>query len=291
MKRDRRAPGSIQRVLQSLVLGVALGAAALGMALVVQACGTEAQTSGRRIVLSTRIALEPGSAAGFQTAAGWTVTLSKALLATGPLYYFDGAPPLVQLEARRHRRFASRALGLGTAHAHPGHYEPGNALGQMLEPWSVDLLAGATELPAGEGVTGVYRSARFSFAPSAAGPMADELAGHAAMLEGRAEKPGQPARLFRAVAELSEVERSAARGEVEGCEFSELDIEQSGRVDITIRPRVWLDLVDFAELEPSAAEHVEFPPDSQPRIAFAQGLAQLSAYQFAYAADVAAAQE
>ena len=68
-------------------------------------------------------------------------------------------------------------------------------------------------------------------------------------------------------------------------------IEQSGRVDITIRPRVWLDLVDFAELEPNAAEPVEFSSDSQPRIAFAQGLAQLSAYQFTYAADVAAAQE
>ncbi len=277
----------------SVALGVALGAAALGGAAGVQACGAGSETSGRRVALATRLELEPSAASGFQTAAGWQVTLSKALLATGPFYYFDGAPPLVRLQrAPRARRHALLALGLGTAHAHPGHYQPGNALGQMLEPWSVDLLAGASDLPVGEGVTGSYRSARFSFAASATGPLAAELGGHAALVEGRAEKLGEPARIFRAVAELSDIERSAARGEVEGCEFSELDVEADGRVTVLVNPRIWFELVDFSQLEPGSMEQpAELSPSSQPGIAFALGLAQLTAYKFSYAADVSASEE
>lgn len=283
---DRRA-SSVWRVLAGVALGMAASSTALALAVGVQACGTEAQTSGRRVALTTSVALDASVTSAFQTAAGWTITLSKALLATGPFYYFDGAPPLVRLErAPRARQYALHVLGLGTAHAHPGHYQSGNALGQMLEPWSVDLLAGTSELPAGEGVTGSYRSARFSFVAPAAGPMAGELAGHAALVEGRAEKPGEAARTFRAVADLSEVARSAARGEVEGCVFSELEIESDGRVTVEVNPRIWFELVDFSQLAAATAqEPVEFPEDSQPRIAFAQGLAQLSAYRFSYSAE------
>lgn len=277
-------------VLGSLALGVCVSAAALGIALGVQACGADSPTSGRRVALATGVELDSSSGAGFQTALGWTVTLSKALLSTGPFYYFDGAPPVVQRQLRpRQRRFALRSLGLGVAHAHPGHYVAGNALGQMLEPWSIDLLAGAAELPVGEGVTGLYRSARFSFTPAAAGPVAEELGGHVAIVEGRAEKAGEVPRLFRASADLPDIERSAARGEVEGCEFGELEVESSGRVTVLVHPRIWFELVDFAELQPGTVEApAEFAPGSQPRIAFAQGLAQLSAYKFSYSAAEAA---
>lgn len=282
----------LRSVLGSLALGACVSAAALGIALGVQACGADSLTSGRRVALTTGVELDSSGSAGFQTAAGWTVTLSKALLSTGPFYYFDGAPPLVRRERERTRQFALRALGLGVAHAHPGHYEPGNALGQMLEPWSLDLLSGAVELPAGEGVTGVYRSARFSFTPAAAGPVAEQLAGHVALVEGRAEKAGEAVRVFRALADLADIERSAARGEVEGCEFSELEVEGDGRITVLVNPRSWFELVDFSELEPGTQEApAEFAPDSQPRIAFGQGLAQLSAYRFSYAAVAAATQE
>jgi hypothetical protein len=46
---------------------------------------------------------------------------------------------------------------------------------------------------------------------------------------------------------------------------------------------VWFDLVDFAELEPGSSDAPsEFESDTQPRLAFADGLAQLSAYEFSY---------
>jgi hypothetical protein len=266
-------------------LGLGLSAAALALGVGAQACGSE-ETGGQRVVLGTRIALDPAASAGFQTAAGWSVTLSKAVVATGPLYYFDGAPPLVRVAPQRSWQFALRVLGVGTAHAHPGHYEAGNALGQMLQAWSLDLLAGPTELPAGEGVSGVYRSARFSFQTPAEGPMAGALEGHLAIVEGRAEKSGEEPRVFRAVADFLDVQRSASLARVEGCEFSELDIEADGVVTVLVRPEVWFELVDFAELEPgSVQERSEFAADSQPKIAFAQGLAQLSAYKFSYSPE------
>lgn len=280
-------------VLRSLALGACVSVAALGIALGVQACGAESQTSGRRVALTTAVELDSSASGAFQTAVGWTVTLSKALLSTGPFYCFDGAPPLVQLERPpRTRQFALQALGLGLAHAHPGHYVAGNALGQMLEPWSVELLSGAVELPAGEGVTGMYRSARFSFTPPAAGPVAAELSGHVAIVEGRAEQAGEAERVFRAIADVTDIERSAARGEVAGCEFSELEIENDGRVTVVVNPRIWFELVDFSELEPGTLDApVEFEPGSQPRLAFGQGLAQLSAYKFSFSAHAAAARE
>lgn len=278
----RRFARTAQQLLRGGLLAVVVSAGGLTLALGIEACGSDSSTSGQRVALETRIELVP-DAASFTTLAGWDVTLTKALVATGALYYFDGPPPLVQRATPSLRPYALLALGLGTAHAHPGHYQAGNALGQMLEPWSIDLLAGAADLPPGDGVTGTYRSARFSFAAPPEGPMAGEMVPHSAVVEGRAERAGESVRLFRATADMSDIARSAAEGHVEGCEFSELTITGDGLITISINPKVWLDLADFSELEPSADDTlVEFPVDSQPKIAFAQGLAQLSAYKFAF---------
>jgi hypothetical protein len=277
-----RLAHSARRLLQRTLLGVLVSAGGLAAALTIEACGSDSSTSGRRVSLETRVQLVP-DASTFTTLAGWDVTLTKALVATGPLYYFDGPPPLVQRTVPRARPYALLVLGLGAAHAHPGHYQAGNALGQMLEPWSLDLLAGAADLPPGDGVTGTYRSARFSFAAPPEGPLAGEMQPHSAVVEGRAERAGESVRVFRATADLSDIARSAAEGHVDGCEFSELAIVADGRITITIDPKVWFDLADFSELEPTVDDTpVELPADSQPKIAFAQGLAQLSAYKFAY---------
>jgi hypothetical protein len=269
-------------LLRRSALAVLVSGGGLTLALGIEACASDESTSGQRVALETRVELVPDGSS-FTTAAGWDVTLTKALVATGPLYYFDGPPPLVRRTPPRLRQYARFALGLGLAYAHPGHYQAGNALGQMLEPWSLDLLAGPADLPPGDGVTGIYRSARFSFAAPPEGPMAGEMQPHSAVVEGRAERAGESVRVFRAAADLNEIARSAAEGHVEGCEFHELDIAGDGRVTISINPKVWFDLADFSELAPSADETpVELPADSQPKIAFAQGLAQLSAYKFSY---------
>ncbi len=65
--------------------------------------------------------------------------------------------------------------------------------------------------------------------------------------------------------------------------FEEAAVQGDGTVTVRVEPSVWFDLVDFSELEPGTPEEpVEFAPGTQPRLAFADGLAQLSAYRFAY---------
>lgn len=266
-------------------LSLLTSAGALALALCIEACSGE--TSGDRVVLETRVELAPGAEA-FTTAMGWDVTLTRALISTGPFYYFDGAPPVVQRhEPLPPARWAAplEALGLRSAFAHPGHYKAGDALGQMLDAWSVDLLAGGAELPPGEGVTGTYRSASFSFTSPPEGPMAGAMEAHAVIAEGVATRDGSPPLRFLATADLADIERTAASGYVDGCAFDERDVEQGGRVTVQVNPKVWFDLVDFAELGLARGDApLAFPDDSQPKIAFALGLAQLSAYEFSFSA-------
>src|SRR5687768_8846448 len=267
---SKAAARASRRALSITALSVVSSAGALGLALSIEACSVGA-TSGDRVVLDTRVELAP-SAQRFTTAMGWDVTLSRILISTGPFYYFDGPPPVVQVAPEfRRRRWPSplEALGLSEAFAHPGHYKAGDALGQMLDSWSIDLLAGGADLPAGDGVTGVYRSASFSFTAPPEGPMASAMESQAAIAEGVAARPGMAALRFVARAELADIERSAADGYIDGCSFEEVDIEQGGRVVVRVNPKVWFDLVDFAELAPADDTPVPFPDDSQPKLAFA----------------------
>jgi hypothetical protein len=256
----------------------------LGSATLIEACS--AATSGRRVVLHTRIERDASAGSSFTTALGWTVSLDLALLASGPYHYYDGAPPSVSQPRSRDWRFALRSLALGTAHAHPGHYKFGNAVGEMLEPASVDLLGEPVTLADGAGVTGTYRSARFTLAPSTDPTSA--LGGQLALVEGRAEKAGAEPRFFRASAELADLTNSVVNGQVDGCEFAMGEVENDGTVTVQVKVQAWFNLVDFAELEPGSARAPgDFPADSQPKLAFSQGLAQLSAYRFSYVAKSA----
>jgi hypothetical protein len=239
---------------------------------VLSACGDDT-TTGKRIKLATRVALVEGGAT-FTSGLGWQVTLTKALLATGPFYYYRGEAAVTALLS---------PFALSTAHAHPGHYDSGDALGQMLSPYSFDLLAGEAEFPDGSGVTGLYRSAEFSFASPAAGPLADELVGAVAIVAGSASKTDEDTRYFRGTATLAEVERSAAEGRVQGCALEEVEVEGDGVVHVSVAPHAWFNLVDFSKLEPGSEDApTSFEAESQPSIAFAQGLAQIAAYSFRY---------
>jgi hypothetical protein len=258
------------------VLGLVLGAG-------IQACSSDAaSTGGKAVRLHTRVEVSEEATAPFTSAVGWSVTLSKAVVSAGPFYYFDGTPPLVLRERHDGWQYAARFLGLGLAHAHPGHYQAGNAMGQMLESVSVDLFDGPVELPDGEGVSGIYRSARFSFLDPA-GSGSGALEGHVALAEGVAEKDGAAPRYFRAFADLKGIEKSASQGHIEGCEFEEVDVEADGTVTVTVNPKIWFDLVDFSEAaEGSVESPADLPDDSQPQLAFVLGTTQLSAYKFRF---------
>jgi hypothetical protein len=273
--------------LRILVSVLAVQATA-AVAVAVTGCGEDAaeSTGGKRVVLHTRVAVAEDEAAGFVTAQGWTLVPSKLLVATGPFYYYDGAPPAVA-SARPvpGTSFAARLLGVREAHAHPGHFATGNALGEMLEPYSVDLLAGTAEYPDGEGVTGRYRSGSFGFKGPPVGPVADALERHVAVVAGTAELEGEEPRYFHAFANFADVEIwTSELGEVAGCVLDEVEVTGDGTITVTVRPSLWFAEVDFAMVEPGTPDApASFVADSQPRLAFAKGLGTHAAYHFSYA--------
>ena len=242
--------------------------------------GAEDATSGRRITLRTRAeAASPGEP--FTTGLGWKVTLKEAILATGPLYYFDGAPPLARAPRAPRGRLAAW-FGPSLAWAHPGHYVPGNARGQVLDPWTVDLFAGPADLPSGDGITGLYRSGRVSFAAPSAGPLAASLGSTVAAASGTAEKDGTLIH-FRVSTDLATLSTRAPQGHVDGCVFEEIDVQAEGTVTLTIRPSVWFNLVDFSAVAPGTPEApTAINPGENAHLGFLTGLAQLSAYRFRF---------
>jgi hypothetical protein len=277
-----------RRALWALVVGASGPFALAALVPALEACNGNDTTGGKRVILHTRLELKSADVTSFDNGLDWHVTLEHAWVATGTFAYFDGVPPLTALLPPPVRAPSHPALdaflGVGVAHAHPGHYHAGNALGEMLEPWSVDLMSGTSTLADGDGVSGSYRSARFTFGSPPAGPYASELDGHAAVVAGRAELEGEETRYFRAVADVAELARIQPEGNIDGCPFDTASIEDDGTVTVRVDPSVWFDLVDFGQLDPgSTSEPTEFAEGTQPRLAFAEGLAQLSAYAFSYA--------
>jgi hypothetical protein len=205
----------------------------------------------------------------FVTDYGWNVTLTQASLTAGPFYYFDGEPAFT----RAPRRLFEFLKPIQTAYAHPGHYTPGNAVGQMLEPQTFDLMkAGPFAMADGTGITGAVRSATFSFsAPDG---------GSAAMVSGSAERDGGTV-YFTFEGTLADLERTATDAQIAGCRFDEATIDGDGTVLVSVKPRIWFNLVDFAQIAPGTPESPTLvDPSSVPHIGFALGLGQLSAYEF-----------
>lgn len=240
--------------------------------------GASDSTTGKRIVLHTQVQADRAVAEEFTTGTHWKVQLNSAAIAIGGLYYFDGTPAFVKLDAPRRRPLLDRVqrFFVGVAYAHPQHYVAGNALGQMTEGASADLFAGVTELPDGEGVTGTYRSGRLVF------PERSELDGHVVIATGTASKDDVTVH-FRVFADLADIEKTSPAGEIDGSVFDELAVEQSGTVTLTVTPRIWFNLVDFSEVEPGTAEEpTELAPGDTAHIGFALGVAQLSAYHYSF---------
>jgi hypothetical protein len=233
--------------------------------------------------------VDPEIESTFTTAVGWDVKLDKAAVAIGSLYYFDGEPAFVRHEVPRRgpvERFA-RWFGEGVAYAHPGHYQAGAALGQMLTAASFDMFGGPEKLDAGNGVTGTYWSGRFTFAEKPTGAAAPELDGHVAVAEGTATRAGDGGAStpihFRVAADFADVAAKVTQGEVDGCEFKKTDVEDDGTVTLTFKPSIWFDLVDFSKVGPGTSDApTEIQRGDVAQIGFALGLVQLTAYDFSY---------
>lgn len=261
------------------------------------ACSSDStgdNTTGRRITLKTRIDGGTDAAQPFNTPLGWNVTLSKLYLATGAFYYFDGATifsrtfieqPSREESAPGLRRAVDafdRFLGVRTAHAHPGHYIPGTARGEMLTASSVDLHAGPATLATGSGITGVTRSATFTFGAPASGPFAAELGAHAIVAEGIATK-GSETRVFRVELDANDLLNAKKEPAIVGCLFKEVDMQADGTVTLAIKPGLWFAQVEFETMPASSdGKPVLMDPSVLARKELVLGVLAGDAYVFSY---------
>jgi hypothetical protein len=258
-------------------LSAAFFAAPLAISLL-GACGDGADsTTGKRVTLGARIEADSLT---FTNGYAWNVKVERALVSVGPLRYLEGA-----VVARREpvRSDApARWFTVGTAHAHPGHYEEGGTIGEMLLPASVDLALGPTDLAAGAGISGTALSARFSFQSPPEGEYSAELGTSVAIVEGVATQ-GAESRPFRASASLEDVLEAGAPAVV-GCQLRNGSVQSDGVVTLDVHLSIWLDQVDFA-LVPASTDgtKVAFAQEQNPHRAFVRGLKKAAAYTFSYA--------
>jgi len=261
-----------------------LNAVGVACALAISGCSSAtSSTTGKRIALHTRVSTDSVLQTTFTTGFGWDVKLTQAKVAISAFYYFDGPPPTAFYHAPRHNlgeRIANYFIG--TAWAHPGHYQAGTALGEAIfSPTIVyDLFSSTPEqLGDGDGVTGIYRSARFVLPKSA--PADAVLDGHLAIAEGQALKHGEDSAepiYFRLIADYDDIAMNVNEGAVDGCVLDETTVTGDGTITAEIKPTIWLNLVDFSKLAPGSADR----PTEARNSGFSQGLTQLSAYHFSY---------
>ncbi|MBU0551433.1 hypothetical protein KKB55_06055 [Myxococcota bacterium] len=167
------------------------GAGLLALALLLS-CGGE--TAGENVTYRATLggAASTGSPSAFETPEGWSVSLSEARMALGPIYLYGG-------EARGALAWLKPAL-LGVAVACPTHaqFDNGPVLGEILTQRAVDLLAGPMDGGEIFGVKGTVASAEIHLHPpgeiSAGGGDFGALGGESMRFVGEATKGGEARR-------------------------------------------------------------------------------------------------
>lgn len=240
---------------------------------------THETTAQKRVTYATHIVADDAIEAPIVNAYGWSLRITRAALSIGPIYYWNGAPSFAALKSPD----SFGIFGIRSAFAHPGHYVPGDAMGQVLAPSSVDLALGEAVLPPGEGVSGVYRSGRLTFLDKPVGDAVDALGGHVIVLEGTGTKETMN-RIFRAELDIGDTLDAAGEPRVDGCAFDgEPDIQADGTITIHVALSVWLDQLELD----TVAESVDGQPvliarDSTPFRAIERGIKKAPALLFQY---------
>lgn len=216
----------------------------------VSACGGETGRSRTDLDLEAmgRVTLP------LQNVYGFEVTVNEAKISVDKIAFFEGAPLFSFLRTWR-------SMFIATAYAHPGHYEPGEALADVSGPMVLDLL-GPPLVASGNGVTGSYRSVELTLKPS------PELGGATVRILGTARRDGI-SRSFRANLSLDEAIEGIAGG---------FEIERSlARVRFIVELERWVERIDFSQIA-SGTEELEV--NTQPYNAFLRGVRNTSAYRF-----------
>lgn len=225
-------------------------------------CGTGAQRRTFPVEMTAQPMTGPNER-------GWTVTLESAHVSVGPVRFYEGRVLLSSWWPR----FEPYALIGGTAWAHPGHYVPGDALGELLNTGRVDLLA-AQPMVLGEAsaVTGDYGSMELTLPTATASSDAEGvLQGRAIRIRGVATHTDGRAVRFDAAMDLQKP--------IQGIRFERALEMETGRVRITVDLRKWLGRIDFATASQVDAGGVStFPTESQAMNALVRGVEDTSAY-------------
>lgn len=221
-------------------------------------CG---DTGPSRVAFDVEVA--GGSGQNLSNDHGYTVTLSKASLHVGAVHFFSGEP----LFTRHDESFPSRLarLFVGVAHAHPGHYQEGSAMAEVLQGGTIDLLGQPRRLGRASGVTGTYRSAQVTLTGSA------DNGNHLAMAEGKATMGSQEVSFSVALDGTLKV-----AGIVAGT-----TVDESGplAVRVVVDLKRWVELMDFSKLA-GGVQPVTIKPGTQAHNAFSRGVSNTSAFLF-----------
>jgi hypothetical protein len=152
------------RLFTSLVVIWAVGACA----------GSEAARADLPIVVDASRLLP------FTTDLGETVTLTSARVVAEDLVLFAGGTAHAALTKRRHPSSILPSWLVGTAKAHPGHGEGGDALGALSGRFVIDLFDDGTAIGTAQALYATYDAFGFTFAQ---GQADDGLADDDALLD------------------------------------------------------------------------------------------------------------
>jgi hypothetical protein len=123
---------------------------------------------------------------------GWTITFTQAQLAIADVEFTTAG----EVHAARGPELGAWLLGLvlPSAHAHPGHSQGGEIIGELPGEFVLDFVNGdGDSLGFATLIVGDYTAANFMFRRASADELAagELLVGHTALLQGKADKQGQ----------------------------------------------------------------------------------------------------
>lgn len=220
------------------------------VSLVSFACGGTAAT--RR---TFPLVVSPGGGT-LVTDTGWTVTLSSAHASLAAVRFYSGEVPSI---TRRAPRLQPLDWVIASAWAHPGHYVPGEAMGELLSPVDVDLLKPETAWGEVNGVTGTY------------GSMEVTVGSGGVRLAGTAAKDGQTVTF--------DTGAFVPQGPIQAIAFAHQMDTSPGKARLTVDLRAIVSRIDFAQVGASANP---LDPTSVAFNGFARGVTDSSAWRGAW---------
>ena len=190
---------------------------------------------------------------------GWTVTALEGSMSLTELRFFEGRVLVAQ------RSWSPVDLFISTAHAHPGHYVPGEARGELLAPRELDLSSrDVIAWDTANAVTGSYGSAKLTFGASGV------------RVRGTATKGAQTIRFDTGALALTKP--------LEGIRFEHEMNTAPGTVRLEVDLGVLLSRIEFdkALAPPNADGVVVFDSSSVAFNGFDRGVTDSGSYRFTW---------